>query len=323
MAYLLFVDESGQDQGASPYEVLAGVAIRDSDLWPLIEEVVRLELDHFGVRYSRGDRELKAKKILKTKTFRQSQWHPPFTPDERRELARECLANGEQATGPMMAALGQAKVAFAEAVLQACAESRVRVFASMVPRTAPRSKMPGLRKDYAYLFERFSYFLEDDAGGDQLGIVVFDELERSRSHLLVDQMSEYFRRTLKGRRRAAWIIPEPFFVHSDLTTGIQLADLVAYVLSWNFRIAGRADLPARRELDPLGRIVSEMRYRAHAGHGRPARLRHLEHRHHRRPSDTARARTPQIEKAMPAMPAKPPLQTLQDDRPASTRGAPI
>lgn len=29
MAWLLFVDESGHDRGASPYEVLAGVAIRD------------------------------------------------------------------------------------------------------------------------------------------------------------------------------------------------------------------------------------------------------------------------------------------------------
>ena len=32
----------------------------------------------------------------------------------------------------------------------------------------------GLRKDYAYLFERFFYFLEDNAAREQ-GIVVFDE----------------------------------------------------------------------------------------------------------------------------------------------------
>lgn len=70
---------------------------------------------------------------------------------------------------------------------------------------------PVLRKDYAYLFERFSYCLED-GGNDEQGIVVFDELERSRSHLLIDQMRWYFVETRKGQRRAAWIIPEPFFV---------------------------------------------------------------------------------------------------------------
>ena len=38
-----------------------------------------------------------------------------------------------------------------------------------------------------------------------------------------------------GRHRASRIIPEPFFAHSDLTTGVQIADLVAYVISWGFR----------------------------------------------------------------------------------------
>jgi hypothetical protein len=36
MAFLLFVDESGQDRGDSPYEVLAGIAIEDQDLWNLV-----------------------------------------------------------------------------------------------------------------------------------------------------------------------------------------------------------------------------------------------------------------------------------------------
>jgi len=32
MAWFLFIDESGQDHGASPYEVLAGIAISDEAL---------------------------------------------------------------------------------------------------------------------------------------------------------------------------------------------------------------------------------------------------------------------------------------------------
>lgn len=160
----------------------------------------------------------------------------------------------------MISALAQAKIAFAQDVLQACAVARAKVFATMVPPDAPATTAPGLRKDYAYLFERFSYFLED-GGSDEQGIVVFDELERSRSHLLIDQMRWYFVETRKGQRRAAWIIPEPFFVHSDLTTGVQLADLVAYIVSWNVRF-GAADAAGRTELDPLGHLVREMRYQA-------------------------------------------------------------
>jgi len=261
MAHLLFVDESGQDRRASPYEVLAGVAVRDSDLWPLIKEVHQLEFEFFGGRYSGGGRELKAKNFLKAKAYRQAASCEPLDPEERCRLARACLDNGNGAGPRMQAALAQAKLGFVEAVLQSCAVARVRVFGTMVPQSAPRPTSPGLRKDYAYLFERFSYFLEDDVGGDQQGIVVFDELERSRSHLLVDQMRKYFIETRKGQRRAAWIIPEPFFVHSDLTTGVQVADLVAYIISWNFRFS-RAVLPARSELEPLGRIVSDMRYLA-------------------------------------------------------------
>jgi hypothetical protein len=80
----------------------------------------------------------------------------------------------------------------------------------------------------------YFYFLED-TDTEALGLVVFDELERVQSHILIEQMNRYFQETWKGRTRASQLIPEPFFVHSELTTGVQLADLVAYILSWEFR----------------------------------------------------------------------------------------
>ena len=117
-----------------------------------------------------------------------------------------------------------------------------------------------LRRDYAYLFERFFYYLDDNPA-DEMGVVVFDELEKSRSHILLDQMTEYFLKTRKGRERSASIIPEPLFVHSDLTTGIQLADYVAYIIAWGFRLPGM-DLPGREELKGLVGQVSDLRYRS-------------------------------------------------------------
>ncbi len=259
MAYFLFVDESGQDRRASPYEVLAGVAVADADLWNLVCSIHDAEKLAFGRRYSEGSRELKAKKLLKTKTFRLADAHPTFGPDERQALARSCLDDGGSAGPDEQAALAQAKLGFVGDVIELFARFRCTPFASIVNQRAARSGSDLLRKDYAYLFERFFYFLEDQPGEHQ-GLVVFDELERSQSHLLADQMRRYFRETKAGRLRAARVIPEPIFVHSDLTTGIQLADLVAYLISWNVRVHSMVQ-PSRSELDPFGKAIASLRYR--------------------------------------------------------------
>lgn len=261
MAYFLFVDESGQDRRESPYEVLAGVAVEDRDLWNLVQALRSAEIEHFGVRYTADTAELKAKKLLKKKTFRLAAQLPPFPRDECAALARRCLEDGPNAGRRELTALAQAKIAYVEAALEICARFRCRTFASIVDHGAPRpANSSMLRKDYAYLFERFFYFLED-TGAEALGLVVFDELERVQSHILVEQMSTYFRETWTGRTRSSRIIPEPFFVHSELTTGVQLADLVAYVLSWGFRIPGMHE-PARAELRTLVDRACQLRHRA-------------------------------------------------------------
>jgi hypothetical protein len=42
MAHFLFVDESGQDHHASPYEVLAGLTVEDRDSRNLVAQVEQL-----------------------------------------------------------------------------------------------------------------------------------------------------------------------------------------------------------------------------------------------------------------------------------------
>lgn len=260
MAWFLFVDESGHDRRESPYEVLAGVAVCDRDLWNLIQALREAEVRHFGRRYTAGRDELKAKTLLKAKTFRLASQLAPIPAEERQVLARRCLESGETARKRELTALAQAKLAYVEEALEICARFRCRAFASITPASAPRPVSSDfLRKDYAFLFERFFYFLED-ADPESLGIVVFDELERVQSHILIEQMSRYFLETRKGRTRAARVIPEPFFVHSELTTGIQLADLVAYVVSWGFRTR-RMTEPAREELKPFAARIDALRHR--------------------------------------------------------------
>lgn len=259
MAYFLFIDESGQDK-VSHYEVLAGVAIEDRDIWDLVRDMQAAEERIFGMRYTTGNAELKGRKILKKKTFRLAAQLPAIPAPERAALAKECLLTGATANRRQITALAQAKLAYVSEVMDICGQHRGKVFASIVSRDAPSSSSDFLRKDYAYLFERYFYFLEDNPAGPS-GVVVFDELDKSSSHILLDQMDRYFKETANGRARSGRIIPEPFFVHSDLTSGIQIADLVAYILSWGFRTPFMT-APKRDELECYVEQVRQMRYRA-------------------------------------------------------------
>jgi hypothetical protein len=130
----------------------------------------------------------------------------------------------------------------------------------MVSKTAPRPEEGDfLRKDYAFLLERIYYFLED-LSPDEQGLIVFDEIEKARARILIGQMERYFIRTRKGRLRSGRIVPQPFFVHSELTTAVQLADLMAYSLNWGFRLPYMTE-PARSEMEKYGRMAADLRYK--------------------------------------------------------------
>lgn len=125
---MLFMDESGQDRRDSPYEVLAGVCVEDRDLWNLVCEVQDAEQAFFGQRITREELELKGKKLLKRKTFRLASQMAAIPAERRANLARSCLAKGESrrrgdacVAGPTkeeLSALGQAKIAFVEHLLE-------------------------------------------------------------------------------------------------------------------------------------------------------------------------------------------------------------
>ena len=268
MAWFLFIDESGHDRSKSPYEVLAGVAIQDHAVREVITRLHAAEIRSFGRRYSDGPRELKGKVLLKRKVYRHQKRNVEVDAADIPALARAALDDGARADARMLKALAIAKLKYVATVFEICAELGCRAFASIVETDACPTATGGMRKDYGYLFERFFYFLEDHAAGEQ-GIVVFDELEKSQSHLLIDQMRQYFATTVVGQLRSNRIIPEPFFVHSDLTTGVQIADLVAYVISWGFRTS-QMTKPARAELSQLSSQVAGLRCHAtRERHGNP------------------------------------------------------
>lgn len=261
MAYILFLDESGNDLKDSPYEVIAGVAIEDKNIWTLIRAIHRLEENIFGRRYSSGKGELKAKKLLKRKTYRLANQLPVFAIDTRKELAKECLDNGKLVTKEHLTALSQAKLTFVKELLEIVGGFRCKIFATIVSKEFDRTDTPEfLRKDYVYLLERYYYFL-DEKKEQPSGIIVFDETEKNHSQRLIQQIENYFKKTSKGKMRSNLLIPEPLFVHSDLTTGVQIADIVAYIISWGLRLKGMETDNVRPELSNLVELVKLLRYR--------------------------------------------------------------
>ncbi len=109
-----------------------------------------------------------------------------------------------------------------------------------------------------YLFERYFYFLEILPLRER-GLIVFDELDKAQAHVLLQQVAAYFLGTETGRYRSSRIVPEPFFVHSDLTTGVFLADLAAYILGWGWRLHSMPQ-PSRSELKPYADKLHEMQF---------------------------------------------------------------
>ena len=265
---LLFIDESGHDHVATPYEVLAGVAVAEADLWNLIEAVRAEELRLFGLSLREAGAEIKGVKSLKKKTFRLAAEGAAIPASERRDLVRALLIEGHLAaseqrqahvTSRQLVAYGQARLDFVRSLFQLMGRFRVRTFAALVENDAPRATEENfLRRDYAFLLERFFYYLEDRSPSE-MGLVVFDELDKARSRILIDQLGRYCRETHTGYVRSSRIVPEPFFVHSDLTTLVQLADIVAYSLNWGIRL-NRMTKPVRPEMVEFGEAAFNLRY---------------------------------------------------------------
>jgi hypothetical protein len=94
-----------------------------------------------------------------------------------------------------------------------------------------------------------------------MGLLIFDELDKSQSHILLGQVEQYFKKTEKGRSRARLIIPEPLFVHSDLSTIIQLADIIAYIVSWGLILPGMIK-ERRGEMEEFSRQLCRLRHKS-------------------------------------------------------------
>lgn len=258
MAYFLFVDASGMESSSSPYEVVAGVTVEDRDLWNFVQAILDARVRHLGV--SAQSPRLQARRLLKRKVFRLARQLDPLPFEERRALTRSCLERGPEAGKREMTALAQSKLAYVGEVFEVCSRFRCRLIASIVPNRIPRPAPGFLRKDYAYLFERYFYFLEDQKPQPN-GFIVCGGRTSCQGDLLHDQMQRYFKGTVRGRQRSSLVLPDPLAAGGDLTVGTEVAGLVAYIAAWGFRTRELTE-PARNELYDFKEQIRALRYRA-------------------------------------------------------------
>jgi hypothetical protein len=253
MSWLLFMDESGHDHKQLPMEVRGGVALHASKVWHFIQSWKQLELNCFGTSLSAYAKEAKGAKLLDKDRFKWAAQNLDLTDEERRKHARLFLEQGQRKFSPTalsMTAYGRASLEMARGVFDILISHDAKLFASAIPRgVKPPSDFvfdDFLRKDHVFLFERYFYFLEAQK---ESGLVVMDRSEKNLDQRFVDKMDTYFTKTSVGRNRAYRIVPAPLFVDSDMTFGVQAADICLYCINWGFRLASwNLELPVRPEI---------------------------------------------------------------------------
>ncbi|MBN1362429.1 MAG: DUF3800 domain-containing protein [Sedimentisphaerales bacterium] len=254
MSWLLFLDESGHDHRATPYEVHGGFAIHASKLWPFISAVRTLEQSTFGAYLHQYGSEFKGCKLLDKKRFEWERQGRRMEEALKRKHTLNFLNAGKQQRTPRrdeFTAYGQACISMAEGIIQLLASHDAKVFAAVIPHLPRPKTIPDdfLRKDLVFLLERYFYFLDSH---QEIGLLVMDGSEKKADRKLVRRIERYFTLTIVGRQRTQWIVPVPMFVESDMAYGVQVADLCIYCLNWGWRLPEqKMDRSTRPEIEPF------------------------------------------------------------------------
>ena len=189
----------------------------------------------------KADYEIKGASLLNRKIFEWANYQFKFTKKERQKAVKRFLTapqRGGKQTSEGFCAWGRSQLELADSVFSLLQKYEARVFVSMIPRGVqppPDFKRQGdLRKDHVFLFGRYFNFLETQ---EEHGLIIMDETDKEDDRRFVRRMTKYFTLTDPGRRWTSRIAPSPFFVASDMVSGVQAADLCIYVANWGFRLS--------------------------------------------------------------------------------------
>lgn len=252
MSWLLFMDESGHDHRALPYEVRGGFALHAGQLWAFVQDLRRLELEAFGTALHEFKKEIKGMSLLDRDRFTWASQAPRLQDEARRKGCRGFLTKGLEKKPPArdeFTAYGQACIEWTRGMFETLRTRGAVVFAAAIPRTVEKPATfeaeEYLRKDHVFLLERYFYFLE---ARKEHGLLVMDEFDKTADRRFVARLENYFRKTQTGRYRTQWIVPTPFFVASDMAYPVQVADVCIYCINWGCRFSPGMDAPDRPEI---------------------------------------------------------------------------
>lgn len=263
MSLLLFLDESGHDHRALPYEVHGGFALHANRLWPFVKSLTNLEQVCFGDALSRFRTEIKGSKLLDKDRFRFAAQAPPMEDSERRKLCLSFLNKGlrkQSPTSSEFAAYGQACLQMTRGIFDLLNQHEAKIFASIIPRklAPPQEREDILRKDIVFLLERYFYLLEYR---QEAGLLVLDESEKMEDRRFVRRLERYFRETQTGRYRSARIVPSPFFVASDMAYPVQVADVIVYTINTGVRLPRMTEAVRKEIADEFAPLVERLQWR--------------------------------------------------------------
>ena len=239
MSWLLFMDESGHDHRNTPLEVRGGIALHAKAVWAFTNAVREAEREIFGLNLFEYGIELKGSKLLEHQRFTWAKRKVAFSDIDRQKLVRRFLDQKMKKTKPSQdefIAYGQASLKMVHRIFDLLSTHNAKLFAAAIPKGVkppPNYKLSDfLRKDQNFLLERYFWFLEAER---EHGLLVMDQTDKAEDRRFLSRIRNYFEKSQNGRRRAAWIVPTPLFVDSELSAGVQAADICIYCVNWGFR----------------------------------------------------------------------------------------
>jgi hypothetical protein len=216
---LIYVDESKipSPKGPRTHITMAAAAICESVHKDFNARLYKLK-KRFARTEQNQDFEIKGRNLLK----------PGFDAYPRNtEFVREVLSLCRQYDIKMFAIIKQCVVA---------GESESLALDEAIPGLPRGERL--LSQLYTYLIERVEAFVRERAKAD-FAIMVFDEKDARKDEARAHAFSAWMHRSSWGSSLTC-VLETAFFVRSQITPGIQIADLFAYVM--NQYMEGRRDL---------------------------------------------------------------------------------
>lgn len=191
---LVFIDESGHPRptDSTKRPVLLAACIKETDIRQINRYIYKTKLDIF----EKSDVEIKATNLINKKT-----------------LTQKYSKNKE----------------FVDKIMSIIPQFNVKIFAVIMekPDFNPYIKDGILPKQYFYMLKRIELFCQNH--NYPMSMVIFDEQDRNEDKKISIAFNNFLYQSSLGKTFEK-ILEVPLFANSQITNGIQLADLMAGIV---------------------------------------------------------------------------------------------